>query len=78
MLKLAARTLIIIPEQIGFFRFILEAYDNLAILTTLDNKQGLVKLLYPRELTSEVDELLAALPWQLVVRPAPHSEPENT
>lgn len=30
--------------KIGFLRFIVEAYDNLALLTTLDAKQGLVVL----------------------------------
>lgn len=32
------------PEQIGWFRFILEGYDGLAILTTLSTEKGLVRI----------------------------------
>lgn len=31
-------------SKIGFLRFIIEAYDNLAIMTTIDAKEGLVVL----------------------------------
>lgn len=31
-------------SKIGFLRFIIEAYDNLALMTTLDAKDGLVVL----------------------------------
>lgn len=35
----------ILPEKISLFRFILEGYDGLAILTTLDATKGLVRIL---------------------------------
>lgn len=31
-------------SKIGFLRFIIEAYDNLALMTTLDAREGLVVL----------------------------------
>ena len=31
-------------NRIGFLKFIFEAYDNLAVLTTLDPAEGLVRL----------------------------------
>lgn len=31
-------------SKIGLLRFIIEAYDNLALMTTLDQKDGLVVL----------------------------------
>lgn len=31
-------------SKIGLLRFIIEAYDNLALMTTLDQKEGLVVL----------------------------------
>ncbi len=31
-------------SKIGFLKFIFEAHDNLAVLTTLDAKDGLVRL----------------------------------
>ena len=71
MQNLAARTMIIAPARIGFFRFILEAYDNLAVLSTLDEKAGLVVLRYPPEATTEVATLLAALEPQLASPPCP-------
>lgn len=53
------------PEKIGFFKFILESYDNLAILTTLDRHRGEVVLRYPAVNRAEVEELLTALPSQI-------------
>ncbi|ADH85506.1 DUF4911 domain-containing protein [Desulfurivibrio alkaliphilus] len=57
--------LTVTPEKIGLFRFILESYDNLAILTTLDRHQGVVMLRYPAGNQAEIEELLTALPLQL-------------
>lgn len=76
MQNLAYRTMTIAPARIGFFRFILEAYDNLAVLTTLDEKTGLVVLRYPPEAATEVATLLAALEPQLAAPPcpAPHAQ----
>jgi len=34
-------------RKISFFRFLLEGYDGLAVLSTVDAKQGLIKLLVP-------------------------------
>jgi len=49
------------PEQISLFRFLLEGYDGLAVLSTLDAKQGLVKLLVPKSRSTELWQLLAAI-----------------
>ena len=46
------------PKSIAFLKFIIEGYDGLAILTTIDRRDGLVKLLVP---TSRHDEL-----WKLL------------
>ena len=68
-MELASRTITIIPSRIGFFRFILEAYDNLAILTTLDEKEGRVILRYHEDMGEEVEQLLLALALQLTADP---------
>lgn len=60
-------TITLNPDKIGFFKFILESYDNLAILTTLDRQQGLVVLRYPAGNRAEVEELLTALPPQIAI-----------
>jgi len=64
-MELASRTMTVAPARIGFFRFILEAYDNLALLTTLDEREGLVILRYAKEMTPEIEQLLLALAPQL-------------
>jgi hypothetical protein len=53
------------PEQISLFRFLLEGYDGLAVLSTLDAKQGLVRLLVPRSRHDELWLLITALASEL-------------
>ncbi len=45
-------------DKIGYLRFILEGYDGLAQLTTIDAGQGLVRLLFPDSRYAEVISLL--------------------
>lgn len=51
----------IAAERIHFLKFILEGYDGLAVLSTLDEKAGLVKLAFPAELRHEVNALIRDL-----------------
>jgi hypothetical protein len=48
----------IAPDRIGYLRFLLEGYDGLAILTTIDSGNGLVRLAVPRARYTEVMLLL--------------------
>jgi len=48
----------ITPERIHFLKFILEGYDGLAILSTVDSRQGIVEIRYPPESKSDLEELL--------------------
>lgn len=48
-------------EQIALFRFLLEGYDGLAVLSTMDAKQGLVRLIVPEGRYKELWQLLFAL-----------------
>jgi hypothetical protein len=59
--RLARMQLRIAPARIHFLKFILEGYDGLAVVSTLDPRQGLVELKYPRELQADLDALLASL-----------------
>ncbi len=52
--SLASSRIRIDPEQIYFLKFILEAYDNLTIMSTVDRMEGLVELKYPPELEQDV------------------------
>ena len=49
------------PYQIHYLKFILEAYEGLAILTTLDPQKGLVQLAVPPDRQVSVEALMQAL-----------------
>lgn len=53
--------------DIAYFRFILEAHEGLATLSTLDARNGIVVLSIPRDLVEDVDSLLAALGEEMVM-----------
>lgn len=54
-------TLRINPERIYFVRFILEGYDGLAVQSTVDPKQGIIKICCPNEVRADVERLLKEL-----------------
>lgn len=49
------------PKRIALLKFILEGYDGLALVTTLDQRDGLVRLLVPVARHDELWRLLAEL-----------------
>jgi hypothetical protein len=51
--------------QISFVKFILEAYDNVALVSTLDPRLALVKLLIAPGCESMVDEIMTDLGGEL-------------
>ena len=51
----------IIPGRFHFLKSILEGYDGLAILSSVDGKIGTVRLCYPAESEVLLFELLSAL-----------------
>jgi len=48
-------------HRIHFLRFILEGYDGLAVLTTIDSQAGVVVLKYPPPVANELLALLSEL-----------------
>ena len=48
------------PGMYHYLKFILEGYDNLAVLSSHDGKNGIVRLLFATESRREVMQLLAA------------------
>jgi hypothetical protein len=59
--RLAHMRVRIAPSLIHFLKFILEGYDGLAVLSTVDQKTGLVEIKYPRELRADLDGLLESM-----------------
>lgn len=54
------------PERIHFLKFILEGYDGLALLSTVDAGHGVVELRYPPEVETDVKELLQKIASQII------------
>jgi hypothetical protein len=49
---------IIDPVQIHYLRFILEAYEGIAVLSTIDRKMGLVQISAAPGCESDLDSIL--------------------
>lgn len=49
------------PDRISLLRFLLEGYEGLAVLSTVDVRQGLVRLIVPACRYEELWSLLAAV-----------------
>ena len=56
------------PDRISLLRFLLEGYEGLAVLSTVDVQQGLVRLIVPICRYEELWSLLAAVCEDLVHR----------
>jgi len=55
----------IAPDRFHFLKFIIEGYDNLAIISSENNKTGIVKVRYSTEVRAELFDLLTALSPQI-------------
>ena len=53
------------PYEIHYLKFILEAYEGLATLTTLNSKTGLIQLAVPPGRQDSLESLLEALGGEL-------------
>jgi len=61
MTNLASIHLIILPNRFHYLKFILEAYDNLAILSSYDSKKGIVVVRFPNSMGKDLVDLLTFL-----------------
>jgi len=53
-------------DRIHFLKFILEGYDSLAIMSTVDARQGLVEIRYPPEVKKDLTDLLREIASDIV------------
>jgi hypothetical protein len=58
MARLNELYLLISPGKFHFLKFILEGYDNLAILSSVQGVDGVVVLRYPEEMAGDLFGLL--------------------
>lgn len=49
------------PADVALFRFLLEAYENLAFFTTLERRSALLKVMYSPQQESAVRAALAEI-----------------
>ncbi len=49
------------PNRFHYLKFILEGYDNLAILSSFEKTSGIVVLRYPPEMAEDLFGLLASI-----------------
>jgi hypothetical protein len=68
-MKSTARYFRIDRREIGFFKFILEACDGVATLSTMDSELGLVSLSIPPGRESEVNSILDGLKGEIFFEP---------
>ncbi len=54
-------------RQIAFLKFILEAYDGIATLSTIDSRRGIVSLDIPPGCEPDVDSVLEDLGRQMMI-----------
>ncbi len=62
-------------DEIGYLRFILESYDGLAFVRTLDSREALVEIAFPRSRCQDAEVLLAALADECAMQRMPPPEP---
>ena len=53
------------PDKFHFLKFILEGYDNLAMLSSLDSREGYVILRYQEKSGRDLFNLLASIAGKL-------------
>ena len=63
------KDIIISPREIHFLRFIIEAYEGIGVVSTLDARLGLVRLSIAPGCEKEVDLILEAEKDHLQIRP---------
>jgi len=53
------------PDKFHYLKFILEGYDNLAILSSYDMASGIVRLRYLSSSRRDLNLLLTSISWKL-------------
>ena len=56
-------------RRIGYMKFIFEAYDGIANLTTIDAARGIISINIPEGCNDTVDNLLEVLRHDILIEP---------
>jgi Domain of unknown function (DUF4911) len=69
--RMSIITLTMPPERIALFKAIIESYDNLATLRTVDPQHHYLRLFFAPEMAHEVEALLESLTAQFAIQRLP-------
>jgi hypothetical protein len=69
MRKSLTKTYQVDRRHIAFIRFILEAYEGIGVMTTVDPRAGIVALAVPPDFESDADQLMAELGQTVGIKP---------
>jgi len=58
-----------------YLKFILEAYEGMNVMTTVDNMNGIIRIVIMPGFEQDMDELLAELGTQVAMEPVEWHEP---
>ena len=57
------------PKDIAYFKFIIESYDGMAVVRTLDPSEAVVELMIAPGWEQDVDEVLEGLAKEISIEP---------
>ena len=64
-------------EQTALFRFLLEAYENVAYFTVLDRREALIKVVFPPHMREQAEAALADIARSVQFEHPPFQPDEN-
>ena len=57
------------PHDMAYVKFIVESYEGLAVLSTVDSAKGIMEWMIPHDLVEEIEELIESLREEVVLIP---------
>lgn len=66
-MEVASRYYQLASRDLVYMKFILEAYEGLSTMSTIDGKRGIVKVEYPVPFAADVAALMEALATEIAV-----------
>ena len=68
------------PRDLAYVKFIVESYDGLAILRTVDPREGIVEWMISPDLVGEAEELIESLREEIPILPVapPRTRPHDS
>ncbi len=64
----------VLHRDMVFLKFILEAYEGMNVMSTVDNREGIIRIAIMPGFVADMDELLAELGRQVTMEPVEWDE----